>query len=119
MKKDFVVNFTGFKKDKNSKGQDRFIFYMDQETAKAFSEALQKENTSGRGVKLDMHMGERVNKATGSTFLKPFMFVKEKQEAPTQGNYNKGTKVAETIAEDDIEAQIQKLKELQASKNLG
>lgn len=61
----------------------RYGFYMTQEAAQALIAELQKNLNSPKGVKLDIHVGKKVNGQTGHQFDSSFAFCKAVADGTT------------------------------------
>lgn len=80
LKKDPMISFKSVRAGQDKRGDDRIELSMNQETASALYDALGTMLNNERGVKLDVHYGERETNDGSRTFLSGYAFVKEIQE---------------------------------------
>jgi hypothetical protein len=81
--KDPIVNFRSVKKGKNSKQGDRIELYLTPEAAAKFASDLAEQAlSSDLGIKVDLHINQRVRESNGKPFDTAFAFIKSTQEGP-------------------------------------
>lgn len=76
--KDPMTTFRSVIRGKNSKGGDRFQLYLTPEMATQIAQLVTEQNTSEKGVKLDLHISRKTYE--GREFDSAIAFVKTVQE---------------------------------------
>lgn len=74
--KDTIISFKSTTIGKNSKGGDRYQLSMSQEQVQVLIDTLTTLAGNERGVKLDVHVGEKQTNDGTRSFLSGFAFVK-------------------------------------------
>ena len=83
--KDTMIMFRSTIVGKNSKGADRFQLYLTSEQAASLANSITEQLGNELGVKLDVHISDRVQEATGRKFKSTIAFVKPVQEQGALG----------------------------------
>lgn len=78
--KDPMTTFRSVIRGKNSKGGDRIQLYLTPEMASQLATLINENNTSEKGVKLDLHVSRK--QYEGREFDSAITFVKTVQEGP-------------------------------------
>ena len=79
--KDPLIGFRSVIIGKDSKGADRYQLFLTQEEAVNLANALGEGSSNERGVKLDIHIGDRKTNDGTRTFKSAYTFVKQVQES--------------------------------------
>lgn len=80
--KDPLISFRSVMIGKDSKGADRYQLFLTSEEASNLANALGDSLDNERGVKLDIHIGDRQTNDGSRTFKSAYTFVKKVQEGP-------------------------------------
>ena len=101
--KDIMIKFRSTIRGKNSKGGDRFQFYITNEETTALIQELQQTLTNPKGAKIDLHITKKTANETGREFDSSIAFVKPTSE----GGFGGGPTTKKTYVEKGTSTALQ------------